>query len=93
MTALEVLALSIAWYFLVVFVMLLIVIKKINRLLKPQTDPQKPKDIRKLHYDGYVGNCPSCDRIVRFAQRHCHNCIQLLDWSEVLTFPTEKDDD
>lgn len=93
MTALEVLALSIAWYFLVVFVMLLIVIKKINRLLKPQTDPQKPKDIREHSYDGYVGHCPSCGRIVKFAQKHCHNCIQLLDWSEVLELPTEEDSD
>ena len=92
MTALEVLALSIAWYFLVLFVMLRIVIKKLNQLLKPQTDPQKPKNIRKWH-DEYVGDCPACSRVVRFAQKHCHNCIQLLDWSEVLKMPTENDDD
>lgn len=64
---------------------------KINKLLKTQTEPKKPKNIRKWH-DGYVGDCPSCSRVVRFAQRHCHNCTRLLDWSDVLLLPSEDDD-
>ena len=61
-------------------------------LLKVQYDAMKPIDIRKWH-DGYVGDCPSCGRVVRFAQRYCHNCTRLLDWAEVMEFPTEEDDD
>ena len=38
MTALEVLALSIAFYFLVLFTVLMIVINKLDKLLKQQTD-------------------------------------------------------
>lgn len=65
---------------------------KINKLLKTQTESKKPKNIRKWH-DEYVGDCPSCNRVVRFAQKHCNNCTRLLDWSEVLEFPTDDDDD
>ena len=61
-------------------------------LLKVQYDAMKPIDIRKWH-DDYVGDCPSCGRVVRFAQRYCHNCTRLLDWVEVMEFPTEEDDD
>jgi len=64
--------------------------EKIDMLLKQQVNKQKPKGIRKWH-DGYVGDCPSCSRVVQFAQKHCHNCLQLLDWSEVLEMGTEDD--
>lgn len=92
MTALEVLALTLAVYFIILFTVLMIIIKKLDKILFPQTNPKKPTNIRKWH-DEYVGDCPSCNRIVRFAQKHCHNCIQLLDWSEVLELPTEEDSD
>ena len=65
---------------------------KINKLLKAQTEPKKPKNLRTHSYDGYIGNCPSCDRVVRFAQKHCHNCTQLLDWIEVKNLPVDDDD-
>ena len=67
--------------------------EKIDKLLKAQTEPKKPKDLRTHSYDGYIGNCPSCDRVVRFAQKHCHNCTQLLDWIEVKNLPVDDDDD
>lgn len=70
---------------------LIIINRKLNKLLRPQTNPLKPKSIRKWH-DEYVGDCPSCHRVVRFAQKHCHNCIQLLDWSDVLNLPTEDEE-
>ena len=63
--------------------------EKIDRLLKAQTEPQKPKDLRFIHPDEIGGNCPSCDRTVRFAQKHCHNCTQLLDWTEVATWSAD----
>ena len=28
---------------------------KLNKLLKAQTEPKKPKDLRKHSYDGYIG--------------------------------------
>lgn len=63
-----------------------------KKLLKSQTDPQRPKDLR-LWHEGYVGDCPVCGRVVQFAQKHCHNCTQLLDWQEVLDLPSEEDDE
>ena len=92
MTGLEVLALTLAIYFIILFTVLMIIIRKLDKILFPQTNPKKPTNIRNWH-DEYVGDCPSCKRIVRFAQKHCHNCIQLLDWSEVLELPTEEDSD
>lgn len=92
MTALAVLAISMAVYFLIMFAVLMVIISKLNKLLKPQTNAQKPKNLRRWR-DEYVGDCPSCNRVVRFAQKHCHNCIQLLDWSEVLKLPTKDDQD
>lgn len=93
MTALEVLALSIAFYFIVIFAMLEIldsrINKKLDKLLRMQTDPKKPTRLWKHPHDGWVGECPTCGRIVRFAQKHCHNCVQLLDWTEVLEMPDD----
>jgi len=60
--------------------------------LKPHYEPRKPNGIHIWHH-GYIGHCPSCDRVVDFAERFCHNCTQLLDWSEVLEMPSENDDD
>lgn len=92
MTALEVLALTLAVYFIIMFTVLMIIIRKLDKILFPQTNPKKPTNIRKWR-DEYVGYCPSCNRIVRFAQKHCYNCIQLLDWTEVLELPTDEDSD
>ena len=62
-------------------------------ILEPQVNARKPDELREWR-DGYVGDCPSCGRVVRFAQKHCHNCKQLLDWSEIFTkFPMEDDDE
>lgn len=63
--------------------------EKIDRLLKAQTEPKKPKNLRFIHPDEIGGNCPSCNRIVRFDQRHCHNCTQLLDWTEAVTWSVD----
>ena len=96
MTSLEVLAISIAFYFVVLFAIIEVmdtrVQGKLDKLLRMQTDPKKPTCLWKHPYDGWVGNCPTCGRVVRFAQKHCHNCVQLLDWAEVLEKPCEDDD-
>lgn len=78
-------------WFIFICVELAIIDRKLNKLLRPQTNPLKPESIRKWH-DEYMGDCPSCHRVVRFAQKHCHNCIQLLDWSDVLNLPTEDEE-
>ena len=67
--------------------------EKIDRLLKSQTEPKKPKDLRYLHRDEIGGDCPSCGGVVLFAQRHCHNCTQLLDWTEAVTWSVDDDEE
>lgn len=61
-------------------------------LLKPLCEAMKPTGLRMWH-DGYVGDCPSCGRVVQFAQKYCHNCTRLLDWGEVLALPCEDDEE
>ena len=60
-------------------------------LLRMQVEAKTPTEIRLMH-DEYIGHCPSCGRVVHFAQRYCHNCTRLLNWSEVLELPFEEDD-
>ena len=67
--------------------------EKIDKLLKTQTEPKKPKNLRYLCRDEIGGDCPSCGRVVRFAQRHCHNCTQLLDWTEAVTWSVDDDEE
>jgi len=62
---------------------------RVGELMKPLTNAKKPKDLRFIRPDEIGGNCPSCDRTVRFAQKHCHNCTQLLDWTEVVTWSVD----
>ena len=64
----------------------------IKELKKTQTESKRPEKVRFWH-DGYVGDCPDCHRIVRFAQKHCHNCTRLLDWTEVLEMPHDEDEE
>ena len=61
-------------------------------LLKQLCEAMKPTGLRMWH-DGYVGDCPSCGRVVQFAQKYCHNCTRLLDWGEVLALPCEDDEE
>ena len=56
---------------------------RVGKLMKPLTNAKKPKNLF-IRPDGIGGNCPSCDRTVLFAQKHCHNCTQLLDWTEAI---------
>ena len=62
-------------------------------LLKMQCEARKPENLKTHPYDGFIGNCPSCGRIVRFAQKYCHNCTQLLNWVEVLELLCEEDNE
>ena len=62
---------------------------RVGELMKPLTNAKKPKNLRFIQTDEIGGNCPSCDRTVRFAQKHCHNCTQLLDWTEVVTWSVD----
>ena len=64
----------------------------IKELKKTQTEAKRPKKVR-LWHNIYVGDCPDCHRIVRFAQKHCHNCTRLLDWTEVLEMPHDEDEE
>ena len=62
---------------------------RVGELMKPLTNAKKPKNLRFIQRDEIGGNCPSCDRTVRFAQKHCHNCTQLLDWTEAVTWSAD----
>lgn len=62
---------------------------RVGELMKPLTNAKKPKNLRFIQPDEIGGNCPSCDRTVRFAQKHCHNCTQLLDWTEAVTLSVD----
>ena len=62
---------------------------RVGELMKPLTNAKKPKNLRFIQPDEIGGNCPSCDRTGRFAQKHCHNCTQLLDWTEVVTWSVD----
>lgn len=64
----------------------------IKELKKTQTESKRPEKVR-LWRNEYVGDCPDCHRIVRFAQKHCHNCTRLLDWTEVLEMPHDEDEE
>ena len=44
--------------------------------LKPHYEPRKPTGIHIWHH-GYIGHCPSCDRVVDFAERFCHTFMRL----------------
>ena len=96
MTPSVMIALSMGIYFILLFATIEIidcrVQKKLDKLIRMQVDPKKPIRLWKHPYDGWVGECPICGRTVRFAQKHCHNCVQLLDWTEVLEMPCEDED-
>ena len=92
MTALEVLALSIAFYFIILFSVLMAINKKVDKLLKPMTNKERPLNLKEVREGQYTGECPSCRKFVSFAQKHCHNCCQLLDWTEVLEMPCKDED-
>lgn len=62
---------------------------RVGELMKPLTNAKKPKNLRFIQLDEIGGNCPLCDRTVRFAQKHCHNCTQLLDWTEAVTWSAD----
>ena len=62
---------------------------RVGELMIPLTNAKKPKNLRFIQLDEIGGNCPLCDRTVRFAQKHCHNCTQLLDWTEVVTWSAD----
>ena len=91
MTSTVVLALSLALYFIVIFVVLMVIDNKIDKLLKPMTNKARPLNLKEVYNGRYIGECPSCQRMVEFAQKHCHNCCQLLDWTEVLEMPCKDD--
>ena len=59
-----------------------------------KTVAKAPDNMREMHGGEIWGDCPVCKRVVRFAQRHCHNCTQLLDWQSVLEkYPAEVEND
>lgn len=63
-------------------------------LLKPFAESKRPDNLRERHAGRirvYIGDCPVCHRVVEFAQKHCHDCCQLLDWTEVLETSCEDD--
>ena len=62
-------------------------IRNISKWLKhfiTQTKAKEPKDIRWIRKNDLGGTCPNCGRIILFAQRYCHNCTQLLDWTKAV---------
>ena len=64
-------------------------------LLKPLAESKRPENLRERRAGQtrvHLGDCPVCHRVVEFAQKHCHNCVQLLDWTEVLEMPCEDED-
>ena len=64
-------------------------------LLRPLVEAKKPENLRERRAGRtrvHLGDCPVCHRVVEFAQKHCHNCVQLLDWTEVLEMPCEDED-
>ena len=66
-------------------------LRDVLELLKPLAESKRPDNLREGRY-WRIGDCPVCHRVVEFAQKHCHNCTQLLDWTEVLEMPCEDED-
>ena len=91
MTSSVVEAISMAIYLIGIFIILMVINDKIDKLLKPMANKARPLNLKEVYEGRYVGECPSCSRLVEFAQKHCHNCCQLLDWTEVLEMPYEDD--
>lgn len=76
----------------IMYILIAIMLSKIYKIQWKEQEPKKPWNIRRLRNE-YIGNCPDCQRVVRFAQRYCHNCRLPLDWTEVLKLPFEDDED
>ena len=62
-------------------------------LLNKQGKPQMVVDISDITKSGIYAKCPTCKRIVCFAQRYCHNCTQPLEWPVDDIFANSPDED
>lgn len=88
---------DIQWMFIlfgITYVFLFIIYGTVDTLYSykfRQRYAKKPLDIKRWR-DEYVGDCPECKRVVRFAQKYCHNCTQRLDWQDVVDYGETKND-
>ena len=90
--SLNIFIIVVALHMCIMYALIAVMLSKISKMQWKEQKPKKPFNIRRWHNE-YIGNCPDCQRIVRFAQRYCHNCRLPLDWIEVLNLPFEDDED
>ena len=50
--------------------------------MKTIKEKLKPKNLCVTPLE-YTGTCPSCEAMVCFDHKYCHNCAQALDWTDV----------